>query len=159
MIIPFFIPHSGCSHQCVFCNQRNITGQNLPDDASAIPDKINRYLNTHDSHEPVEIAFYGGSFTALPIEVQQAYLETVRSFIQSGQVRNIRLSTRPDCISNEIVTLLKERHVTVIELGAQSMDDTVLISSGRGHTSDDTMQAVKLLKDHGFAVGLGIQDT
>jgi histone acetyltransferase (RNA polymerase elongator complex component) len=154
MIIPFFIPHAGCPHQCVFCNQRNITGQNHPDDASAIPDKISRYLSTHDSHEPVEIAFYGGSFTALPLEVQQTYLETVRPFIQAGRVRNIRLSTRPDCISKEILRFLKEYHVTIIELGAQSMDDNVLLSSGRGHSTDDTMNAVKLLKEHGFAIGL-----
>jgi len=154
MIIPFFIPHYGCPHQCVFCNQRNITGQNHPDDTSAIPGKINRYLNTHDTSEPVEIAFYGGSFTALPLEVQQAYLENVRPFLRSGRVRNIRLSTRPDYISNRILKFLKEHLVTVIELGAQSMDDNVLVSSGRGHTSDDTMNAVEHLKELGFEVGL-----
>jgi len=154
MIIPFFIPHSGCLHQCVFCNQKKITGQIRPDDVSAISDKINRYLNTHHAHEAAEIAFYGGSFTALPLAVQQTYLEIVRPFIQAGRVRNIRLSTRPDCINNEILTLLSEHHVTVIELGAQSMDDRVLIKSGRGHTADDTINAVKLLKEHEFEVGL-----
>jgi histone acetyltransferase (RNA polymerase elongator complex component) len=154
MIIPFFIPHFGCLHQCVFCNQKNITGHNHPDDASAIPDKIDRYLSTHDSLDPVEIAFYGGSFTALSLAVQQTYLETVRPFIQAGSVRNIRLSTRPDCISSEILTLLREYEVTVIELGAQSLDDSVLIKSGRGHKADDVMNAVNLLKEYEFAVGL-----
>jgi histone acetyltransferase (RNA polymerase elongator complex component) len=154
MIIPFFIPHVGCPHQCVFCNQNNITGQNHPEDASFIPGKIKRYLSTHDSNEPVEIAFYGGSFTALPLEAQQAYLEIVRPFIQAGDIRNIRLSTRPDCISGEILPLLKKHHVSVIELGAQSMDDEVLIHSGRGHRAEDTVKAVGLLKNRGFEVGL-----
>ncbi len=154
MIIPFFIPHSGCLHQCVFCNQRNITGQNQPDDVLAIPGKINRHLSTHDSNEPVEIAFYGGSFTALPVAVQQAYLEAVDPFIQKGSVHSIRLSTRPDCISNEILTLLREHHVRVIELGAQSIDDGVLIRSGRGHKADDIINAVELLKEYGFGFGL-----
>jgi len=154
MIIPFFIPHSGCLHQCVFCNQRNITGQIHPDDASAIPDKINRYLSSHTSHEPAEVAFYGGSFTALPLDAQRSYLEAVRPFIQAGSVCKIRLSTRPDSINREILKLLREHHVTAIELGAQSMDDQVLIKSGRGHTAHDTRIAVTRLKEHGMAVGL-----
>ncbi len=156
MIIPFFIPHSGCPHQCVFCNQKNITGQNRPEDASAVPDKIIRYLSTHDSREPVEVAFYGGSFTALPGEIQQSYLDAVSPFITSGRVRNVRLSTRPDCINDNILSFLKQHDVAVIELGAQSMDDTVLAQSGRGHTAEDTAKAAKLLKEHGFAIGLQI---
>jgi histone acetyltransferase (RNA polymerase elongator complex component) len=154
MIIPFFIPHSGCPHQCVFCNQKNITGLNHPEAASAIPDKINCYICTNNAQTPVEIAFYGGSFTALPLEVQGTYLEAVRPFIESGRAHGLRLSTRPDCISNHILSFLKEHLVTVIELGAQSMDDKVLNRSGRGHRAEDTINAVKLLKEHGFAVGL-----
>lgn len=156
MIIPFFIPHSGCPHQCVFCNQKNITGQNLPEDVASMPVKINRYLNCDNSFEPVQIAFYGGSFTALPLEKQKTCFEAVRPFIQSGHIRNIRLSTRPDCISTEILAFLKEHHVSVVELGAQSMEDKVLARSGRGHTADDTKRAVQLLREQEFAIGLQI---
>jgi len=154
MIIPFFIPHSGCPHQCVFCNQKNITGSIEPEDPAAIPGKIVRCLATDDTRQPVQVAFYGGSFTALPLEMQKTYLEAVRPFIHAGKVRNIRLSTRPDGIGNTILSLLKEYEVTVVELGVQSMVDEVLARSGRGHTSDDTVNAVKLLKKHGFTIGL-----
>lgn len=154
MIIPFFIPHAGCPHQCVFCNQKSITGRKKPVDSSAIPDTVNGYLNTATDGDAVQIAFYGGSFTALPSQTQKAYLEAARPFIESGHVRSIRVSTRPDCISTDILSLLGEYHVTTIELGAQSMDDRVLALSGRGHTAADTLKAVKLLRERGFAIGL-----
>ncbi len=154
MIIPFFIVHAGCPHQCVFCNQKNITGSNRPEDPASIPGKIVRCLATDNAHESVQVAFYGGSFTALPLEMQRTYLEAVRPFIHSGKVRNIRLSTRPDGINNTILSLLKEYDVTVVELGVQSMVEEVLTRSRRGHTADDTVNAVKLLKKHGFSVGL-----
>ncbi len=109
---------------------------------------------SRDSGKPVQIAFYGGSFTALARETQKAYLKAVRPFIQAGKVRNVRLSTRPDCISDETLSLLKEYEVAVVELGAQSMADEVLTRSGRGHKSDDTVNAVQLLKEHGFTIGL-----
>jgi len=154
MIIPFFIPHSGCPHLCVFCNQKNITGRSAPEEASSIPQKITEYLKTNNSGEPVQAAFYGGSFTALPVERQKSYLEAVRPFILSGRIRNIRLSTRPDNISREIVTLLKEYRVQTVELGVQSMDDRVLALSGRGHSASDTVHAVQLLREYDFVVGL-----
>lgn len=154
MIIPFFIPHSGCPHQCVFCNQKSIIGQSRPAEASSISQRISDYLSSDTSDEAVQIAFYGGSFTALPIETQRSYLEASRPFIESGQVRNIRLSTRPDCISEEVLALLKEYHVAIVELGAQSMDDRILTLSGRGHCAADTTGAVRLLGENGFIVGL-----
>ncbi len=154
MIIPFFIPHSGCPHQCVFCNQKNITGQTKSADAASIPQKITEHLETGSPDEPVQVAFYGGSFTALALETQRSYLESVRPFIQSGRITSIRLSTRPDCISSEVLALLKEHHVETIELGVQSMDDRVLTLSRRGHTSTDTAKAVKLLRHYDFKAGL-----
>lgn len=154
MIIPFFIPHSGCPHQCVFCNQRNITGQAGQADPSTIPQKIEDYLRTCEKNEPVHVAFYGGSFTALPLNVQQDYLERVQPFIQTGQIESIRLSTRPDCITDEILTLLMKHHVGTIELGVQSMDNHVLTLSGRGHTAAHTVAAVTSLRAHGFSIGL-----
>jgi histone acetyltransferase (RNA polymerase elongator complex component) len=154
MIIPFFIPHSGCPHQCVFCNQKNITGQAGPAGLFSVPRKISAYLNTGSSNKPVDIAFYGGSFTALPIETQKAYLLAVRPFIESGRIKSIRCSTRPDCIDSAGLTLLHEYQVDIVELGAQSMEDRVLALSGRGHTSMDTRNAVTLLRERGFTIGL-----
>ena len=154
MIIPFFIPHSGCPHQCVFCNQKNITGQTKPVAPMAIPQKITEYLAISSSDNPAHVAFYGGSFTALPFETQRAYLNAVQPFIHTGQIAGIRLSTRPDCITNDILVLLKEYCVTTIELGVQSMDDVVLARSGRGHTATDTVNAVSLIKSNGFRIGL-----
>ena len=154
MIIPFFIPHSGCPHQCVFCNQKNITGQATPIAPSAIPQKIAAYLAGNSPDNPAHVAFYGGSFTALPLEEQRAYLNVVQPFILAGQIAGIRLSTRPDCITCEILALLKEYRVTTIELGVQSMDDAVLARSGRGHTATDTMKAVSLIRSSGFLIGL-----
>jgi histone acetyltransferase (RNA polymerase elongator complex component) len=154
MIIPFFIPNSGCPHQCVFCNQKNITGQNKSAEVSSVPQKIIDYLKSAMTDEAVQIAFYGGSFTALPIETQKAYLEASRPFIESGQVKSIRLSTRPDSINRDILALLKGYHVQTIELGVQSMDDRVLALSGRGHSAVDTVKAARLLREYGFLVGL-----
>ena len=156
MIIPFFIPHFGCPHQCVFCNQKNITGRSTSVEASSIPWKIKEYLKTNNSGRPVHAAFYGGSFTALPVEKQKSYLEAVRPFILSGHIKGVRLSTRPDNISREILALLKEYHVQTVELGVQSMDDHVLTLSGRGHSAADTVSAVKLLREYGFTIGLQV---
>ncbi|HEX9022052.1 MAG TPA: radical SAM protein [Nitrospirota bacterium] len=154
MIIPFFIPHSGCPHQCVFCNQKNITGQDAPADSAAIKGKINEYLKTRKKGAAVSVAFYGGSFTALPLPVQRDYLQQVQPFIQAGEVESIRLSTRPDCITGETLALLKNHRVGTVELGVQSMDDRVLALSGRGHTAAHTVTAVNLLRESGFPVGL-----
>ena len=154
MIIPFFIPHAGCPHQCVFCNQKNITGQRTSLDPSSVAHTITAYLGKTKQQQPSQVAFYGGSFTALAIEVQKSYLEACQPFIDAGTVKGIRLSTRPDCISRETLALLRGHHVETIELGVQSMDDSVLIRSGRGHTAADTIHAVTQLREQGFAVGL-----
>jgi histone acetyltransferase (RNA polymerase elongator complex component) len=154
MIIPFFIPQSGCPHQCVFCNQRLIIGRNTSPEASSVSQKIKDHLHTAPPEEPVQVAFYGGTFTALPVETQKSYLEEVQPFLQTGQIRTIRLSTRPDYIDPVILSLLQAYHVTIVELGAQSMDDRVLTLSGRGHRAVDTERASTLLKERGFIVGL-----
>lgn len=154
VIIPFFIPHAGCPHQCVFCNQKSITGQDRPADTASIPETISAYLKSTRTVGPVQIAFYGGSFTALPLNTQKDYLASVQPFIQSGQVESVRLSTRPDSVTGEILSLLKAYQVTTVELGVQSMDDRVLTLSGRGHTAADTVHAVGLLRENGFQVGL-----
>jgi histone acetyltransferase (RNA polymerase elongator complex component) len=154
MIIPFFIPHAGCPHQCVFCDQKNITGRQAPPPASSLPLTINHYLRAFTGSGSVQVAFYGGSFTALPHAVQQEYLEPVQPFIDSGRIAGIRLSTRPDGINADVLALLKRYHVGTVELGVQSMDDDVLLLAGRGHTAADTAHAVQLLRGHGFVIGL-----
>ena len=154
MIIPLFITHAGCPHQCVFCNQKNITGTSKPPDASSLHPSISRFLKTRRDHDAVQVAFYGGSFTALPMASQKKYLEAVRPFITSGRVESIRLSTRPDAITPDILALVMQYHVRTIELGVQSMDDDVLSRSGRGHTSADTRKAFSLLREQGFTIGL-----
>ncbi len=154
MIIPFFIPHAGCPHQCVFCDQKSITGKSAPPDPSSLPLAISSYLATASPGGPVQVAFYGGSFTALPVEVQKRYLGAVQPFLDAGTVESIRLSTRPDAVTPGILALLKQYHVRTVELGTQSMDDEVLLLSGRGHTSADTVNAVGLLREHAFIIGL-----
>lgn len=154
MIIPFFIPHSGCPHQCVFCDQRRITGATERPDPASVPDTIRRYLAASDGTGPAEVAFFGGTFTALPPAVQREYLSAVRAFIASGAVCGIRISTRPDALGPDVVPLLREAHVTTVELGVQSFNDEVLRRSGRGHTAQDALRATALLKEEGFSVGL-----
>jgi histone acetyltransferase (RNA polymerase elongator complex component) len=154
MIIPFFITHAGCPHQCVFCNQKNITGKNTPPEAASIHPLISQYLEARKDDEAVQVAFYGGSFTALPPDIQRSYLEEVQPFIRSGDIESIRLSTRPDAITPDILALLRQYGVATIELGAQSMDDEVLLRSGRGHSAADTVNAVTLLREYHFFIGL-----
>ena len=154
MIIPFFIPHSGRPHQCVFCNQKRITGEHNPPVPESIPAKIADYLKTDNKKKPVQVAFYGGTFTALPPEIQRRYLAVVQPFIEAGKVESIRVSTRPDCITEEGLSLLKDHRVSTVELGAQSMDDYVLARSGRGHNAADTVRAVALLRKRAFSIGI-----
>lgn len=156
MIIPFFIPHYGCPHQCVFCNQKTITGSRKPINPEHIPIVIESYLRSSCSQQPAEAAFYGGSFTALPIENQKSFLEAVQPAVRSGKISRIRVSTRPDCITPDILMLLRGYGVKIVELGVQSMDDAVLTLSGRGHTALDSVNAVSLLKDYGFSIGIQI---
>ena len=153
--IPIFIPELACPFQCVFCNQEKISGhQNIPDE-SEIRQTITEHLKSFKQKErTVEIGFFGGSYTGIPIKEQKHYLGIVKPFIESGEVNGIRLSTRPDYISKEILDILKKFRVTTIELGAQSMDDEVLEKSHRGHTSKQTEQASEMILDNGFELGL-----
>lgn len=148
-ILPLFLPHAGCKHCCVFCNQRNITGKTVP----VTPADVTAALA--QLREPVdELAFYGGSFTALPEDTQTNLLNAAQPALTSGNIRCIRISTRPDAISDSILTRLRKASVETIELGAQSMDDRVLQSCGRGHSAADTIRAAKLIRAYGFRLAL-----
>lgn len=153
-IIPIFVPHCGCPHDCVFCNQKRITGLSTtvtPEDVDRI---ISEHLLTFKDPEVVEVAFYGGSFTAIDIDIQRKLLAVPVKYKTENKIDQIRLSTRPDAIDLEILNMLKENLVDTIELGVQSLDDEVLYKSGRGHTASDVYKASKLIKKYHINLGL-----
>ena len=152
--IPVFIPELACPHRCVFCNQQHITSVMKSPSIKEVKGIINRYLSTIPENRFIDIGFLGGNFTGIPAADQEAYLETALPFIENGLVEGVRVSTRPDYISDEILRRLKKYHVKTIELGAQSMDDEVLEMAARGHTSSDTKKAAKMIRDYGFNLGL-----
>lgn len=156
-IIPIFVSHRGCPHDCVFCNQKKITGQGGDASKEDVKSKIEEYLETIPRENVIiEVAFYGGSFTAIPMNQQQELLEAVQPYIEKGLIKNIRISTRPDCIDMQVVELLKLYNVQIVELGVQSMDEEVLKLSNRGHSPQDVVNSVALLKQHGFTVGVQV---
>jgi len=153
--IPFFIPEAACPHQCVFCNQRKISGMQQAPSPHEIDARVSLYLSTFpkkDRH--IEIAFFGGNFTGLSFSEQEAYLAETHKWIKSGKVNGIRISTRPDYINPEVLSLLKKYNVCSIELGAQSLDEEVLRLAGRGHSAKHVEEASEMILDAGFALGL-----
>ena len=150
-IIPVFIPHLGCPRDCVFCNQRAIAAPKEPS-PEAVAGLIEAGLRR--SGPGAELAFYGGSFTAIQRDKRMAYLRAAEPFVRDGRLCGVRVSTRPDCISEEILAELRQMGVRRIELGAQSCDERVLALAGRGHTFADTVLASRLILRHGFALVL-----
>ncbi len=150
LVIPVSIPHLGCPHKCVFCNQKRITGKITGVTPSDIRDTVEFFLKFRKGKEVVEVAFFGGTFTGLPSFLQEEFLEVVRPYIEKGYVHHIRLSTRPDYIDNNILSFLKNYGVRVIELGVQSLIDNVLQLSQRGHNVEDVEKASRLIKESGF---------
>lgn len=153
-IIPVFIPHYGCTHSCVFCNQQKITGRVTPVTSQEVVDIINEHVERITEKRHIEVAYYGGSFTALNSNVQCELLEPAYRALVSGKVHAIRLSTRPDCISDAIVQRLIKYGVSTIELGVQSLDNKVLHASARGHSREDVFQAVAIIIKMGLKCGL-----
>lgn len=150
--IPVFIPHYGCPNDCVFCNQKKITGKKSYDRSEVIRD-IETALSTIDKdNAEVELAFFGGSFTAIPRNEMLELLEVSDRFMERGLIDSVRLSTRPDAISGEILDILISHGVKTVELGLQSFSDTVLEASRRGHTASQSEYACKLIKDYGFTL-------
>ncbi len=154
-IIPVFVPHRGCPHDCVFCNQKKVTGRYTDISQREVEDIIEEYLKTIPStNETLEVAFFGGSFTGIKKEIQMELLEAAKKYKDSGLIDYIRLSTRPDYISHEILDMLNNMGVDIIELGVQSLDSDVLIQSNRGHTVEDVIKSVRLIKSYSFRLGL-----
>ncbi len=151
--VGLFVPHKGCPHQCSFCNQKSISGQINELTTDDIHQAVKKALENPDVKN-AEIAFFGGSFTAIEKEYMLSLLKTASGYVDGDRFKGIRISTRPDCIDDEICHLLKQYNVTAVELGAQSMCDKVLLLNQRGHTADDVKNAVKKLKAYGFETGL-----
>ena len=152
--ISIFVPHVGCPHMCAFCNQRTITGvQEIPH-AENVKRVCTQAMAEISDYENTEIAFFGGSFTAIPRDYMLELLQSASEFVGQGKFKGIRISTRPDCIDDEVLELLKIHGVTAIELGAQSMQNKVLEANKRGHTTEDVYNASELIKGHGFELGL-----
>jgi histone acetyltransferase (RNA polymerase elongator complex component) len=155
IILPVFLPHFGCRQRCLFCNQRAVASK------PRSPEEVRGFIETSLSMFPSQrgervrqVAFYGGSFSAMPKEGQMQYLRMVQSFMESGLIDSIRISTRPDCLDEDTLSFLKKGGVKTIEVGTQSMVDEVLFLNRRGHMAEDTVSSVNRLKAWGFEIGL-----
>ena len=153
-IIPIFVPHLGCPNDCIFCNQKSISGQKKNMTKKEAKDIIESYLKSMNKEDAtIEIAFFGGSFTAIDPEKQEELLQVAYEYVKSGEVESIRISTRPDAINKEILKRLKKYKVKTIELGVQSANDYILKRANRGHTFEDVKKASKLIRWNGFKLG------
>ena len=153
-IIPIFVPHLGCPNDCIFCNQKSISGQKknmTKEEAKKIIDDYLKNIKNEDAQ--IEIAFFGGSFTAIEVEKQEELLELAYEYVKNGQVESIRISTRPDSIDKETLKRLKKYKVKTIELGVQSANNYILKRSNRGHTFEDVKKASKLIRRYKFDLG------
>jgi histone acetyltransferase (RNA polymerase elongator complex component) len=154
VVVPFFISHLGCPNRCVFCNQEKIAGA-----AGVLPtaDEIRATVLRYRDSAPgsaLQVAFYGGTFTALPKEDQRYLFEVLQPLLREGSVSSLRLSTRPDAVDAETAAFLQAMRVAVVELGVQSMDELVLERSGRGHGARQVETAVAALREVGIDVGI-----
>ncbi|MBQ8526008.1 MAG: radical SAM protein [Clostridia bacterium] len=157
--IPIFVPHKGCPHDCVFCNQKKITGQTDEVTPDTVEKTIDEYLGSisgsGNEERYIEVAFFGGSFTGIEPEQQAALMRVAHRYLLEGKIHAIRCSTRPDYINEEILSMLKEYGMSVIELGVQTTDSEVLKNANRGHSFDDVKRAAELI--HSFGISLGLQ--
>lgn len=151
VIVPIFVPHMGCPHACVFCNQYRITGQWQPPSAATLAEKVKAWQASSDTVPG--LAFYGGSFTAIDLAVQNSLLESAAILKKQGAISEIRLSTRPDALDESVLMRLKQFEVDTIEIGVQSLNDEVLQAAGRGHTAQTAMDAIKRVKSYDFQCG------
>ncbi len=152
--VALFVPHNGCPHQCSFCNQNRITGQSRQPTAQDVHEAARRARETLPEGAQAELAFFGGSFTAVDPCYMRSLLEAAAPYVRQGLFSGIRISTRPDAVSQDVLRLLKEYGVSAVELGAQSMRDSVLAANGRGHTAEDVRQASRRIHAMGMELGL-----
>jgi histone acetyltransferase (RNA polymerase elongator complex component) len=154
-IVPVFLPHAGCPHRCVFCNQETITGQADHASTPDLPALVTRFLGGKPaSARHVELAFYGGNFLGQPPHRVQSWLAAARELVRQGWIGSVRFSTRPDSIDDQRLRWIAGGPVHTVEVGGQSMDDAVLSAAGRGHSARHTALAVDRLRRGGFRVGI-----
>lgn len=162
-IIPVFVPHLGCPNDCSFCNQKSISGQTKMITEKELRKTIDEYISSFKEEAYREIAFFGGSFTGIEVETQEKLLSVAYEYVKAGKVDSIRISTRPDYITKDILKMLKKYGVKTIELGVQSTNDYILKRSNRGHTFEDVKKASKLIRRYGFRLGhqimIGLPDS
>lgn len=152
--IPIFIPELACPNRCIYCNQRHISGQLQAVKPEEIKQIIEQHLATFIRPSEVELAFFGGSFTGIDEKDMLTYLQIVQPYIEQGEIKSIRISTRPDYINEKILDILQQYNIKDIELGAQSLNEEVLAFAKRGHTVRDVENASQLIKSYGFSLGL-----
>lgn len=153
-IIPIFVPHLGCPNECTFCNQRKISGQLENVSENDVRQTIEYYLDVFKEKKSYkEVAFFGGSFTGIDIEIQEKLLSVAYEYVKNKKIDGIRISTRPDYIDRQTLNRLKKYKVKTIELGVQSTNDYILKNSKRGHTYADVKRASKLIRLYGFTLG------
>ncbi len=157
-LIPIFLPEDSCPYHCAFCNVQAANGINAPvQSPEAVPEQIETALSTLSVHHPeesVEIAFFGSTFTAGEPALMANYLQKCAPFIGKGRISGIRVSTRPDCVNDEIILLLKQHGVTTVELGVESFDNNVLRLLNRGHSAETAIHAIRCLQSSGFITGI-----
>ena len=154
-IVPIFLPHAGCPHRCVFCDQSSITGVRAKQTPKDINDQIEAFLKFKTARRnKVQIAFFGGNFLGMPADEIKRLLAEAAGYVKTGRVNSIRFSTRPDTIDRQRLDLIKNLPVTTIELGVQSMDERVLSATKRGHSVPDTEKAIQHLKELNYEVGV-----
>ena len=155
-IIPIFIPHKGCPNDCIFCNQKKITARQTSVTTKDVEDIVETWLSTLEGRglDTIELSFFGGSFTGIPMEEQSAYLKVAKRYKDMGRIDKIHMSTRPDYINEEILDNLLKFGTDTIELGVQSFDDEVLKKAKRGHNSSIVYKSSSLIKDYGFELGI-----
>ena len=153
-IIPIFVPHLGCPNDCIFCNQKSISGAGKQVTKDEVKKTVDEYLSSFkEENATKEIAFFGGSFTGIDVSIQEELLSAAYEYVQNGQIDGIRISTRPDYIDKQTLKRLKKYKVKTIELGVQSTNDYILKRAERGHTFNDVKKASKLIRFHGFKLG------
>lgn len=153
-IIPIFVPHLGCPNDCIFCNQKSISGAGKQVTKDEVKKTVDEYLSSFkEENATKEIAFFGGSFTGIDVSIQEELLSVAYEYVQNGQIDGIRISTRPDYIDKQTLKRLKKYKVKTIELGVQSTNDYILKRAERGHTFNDVKKASKLIRFHGFKLG------
>ena len=155
-IIPIFIPHKGCPNDCVFCNQKAITARSADVSPQDVKNIIESYLPTLQGRnlQTIEVAFFGGSFTGIPMEEQAAFLKVAKAYKEKGLIQKIHMSTRPDYINEAILDNLKAHDADIIELGVHSFEEEVLTAAHRGHAPDDIYRACRLIHDYRFTLGI-----